>query len=476
MGEFFLGLWKINTAQQKIMRVLCILISTLALAAHAKQVNVYERMADETLEEFNEEFNIVEGNLTEEEKEAERAKLQEEEDEINENNNDPDSPFKEALNEWSDLSDEEFLKEKTGVIRPEMRGMGMIMPPLHERMEEQARNQPELDAMYNELSSRSVPASYNAVSKGLVTPVKDQGTCGSCVAFASAALFESSMIKAGANKTGLNLSEQYLIDCAYGQNGARGCNGANPFSYPKWLPTKGGHLPHENSYKYLGSSPKLNCKSAPKKMWNSGAKVSKTAVDWKCNETKLKSLIYAKGAVSITVYAAENSFKNYKSGVYNKCKSVKEGNHQVLAVGWGTENGKKYWLIKNSWGANWGLKGYFKIERGSSIVNTKTTNHPKGKTGMCGVEEMCITADSTKAGKRGSTPTVKPTTATKASSWCKVSWFPKDRAGIFTLRMRNPMTGALNSVKVKCVKGSKCTPVTKSTKSACKAICGRTSC
>ena len=91
----------------------------IAISAHAKQVNVYERMADETLEEFNEEFNIVD-HLTEEEKEAERAKLQEEEDEINENNNDPDSPFKEALNEWSDLSDEEFLKEKTGVIRPGM--------------------------------------------------------------------------------------------------------------------------------------------------------------------------------------------------------------------------------------------------------------------------------------------------------------------------------------------------------------------
>ena len=48
-----------------------------------------------------------------------------------------------------------------------MRGTGLVMPPLHERMAEQARNQPELDAMYKELSSRSVPASYNAVSKGL---------------------------------------------------------------------------------------------------------------------------------------------------------------------------------------------------------------------------------------------------------------------------------------------------------------------
>ena len=200
------------------------------------------------------------------------------------------------------------------------------------------------------------------------------------------------MIKAGAKKKGLDLSEQYLIDCAYGKNGARGCNGAHPDAYTKYLTGIGGHLPHENSYKYLGSSPKLNCKSAPKKMWNSGAKVSKTAVDWKCNETKLKSLIYSKGAVSVSVYVPKKSggIRNYKSGVFNKCSSVKEGNHQVLAVGWGTENGKKYWLIKNSWGTKWGLKGYFKIERGSSIVNTKTTNHPTGKTGMCGVEEVSV--------------------------------------------------------------------------------------
>ena len=192
------------------------------------------------------------------------------------------------------------------------------------------------------------------------------------------------MIKAGAKKKGLDLSEQYLIDCAYGKNGARGCNGAHPTAYTKYLTGIGGHLPHENSYKYLGASPKLNCKSAPKKMWNSGAKVAKTTVDWKCSESKLKSLIYSKGAVSVSIYAAENSFANYKSGVYNKCKKVKEGNHQVLAVGWGTQNGKKYWLVKNSWGTNWGEKGYFKIERGSNIQNTN------GKTGMCGIEEVSV--------------------------------------------------------------------------------------
>ena len=127
------------------------------------------------------------------------------------------------------------------------------------------------------------------------------------------------MIKAGAKKKGLDLSEQYLIDCAYGKNGARGCNGAHPDAYTKYLTGIGGHLPHENSYMYLGASPKLNCKSAPKKMWNSGAKVTKGTVDWTCGASKLKSLIHSNGAVAVGVYASDNSFGTYKSGIYNGC-------------------------------------------------------------------------------------------------------------------------------------------------------------
>merc|ERR1719400_80916 len=437
------------------MRVFCILISTLALTAYAKQLNVYERMADETLEEFNDEFNIID-HLPEEAKAEEEARLEEIEDEINKNNNDPDSTFKEALEEWSDLPKEEFLKEKTGLTEPETRAMGLIMPPLHERMEEQARNQPELDAMYNELSSRSAPASYSSVSSGLVTAVKNQGNCGSCVAFASAGLFETSMIKAGANKTGLDLSEQYLVDCAYGKNGASGCNGANPFAYAKWLPGKGGHMPHEKSYKYIGKSRK-NCKSAPKKMWNSGAKISKGTVDWKCSASKLKSLIHKKGAVNVGVYASDNSFQSYKSGVYNKCTS-KVANHAVVAVGYGTENGQDYWLIKNSWGTNWGNKGYIKIKRGSN---------------MCGVENECITADATATGNGVAAPTSAPTTAAPASAWCKVSWFPTSLTGRFTLHITT--SSGLKVSKVYCKKGS-CKPTVSGQSNACKYICGATSC
>ena len=75
--------------------------------------------AHETLEEFNKEFNIID-HLSDEAKAAEEARLEEIEDEINKNNNDPDSTFKEALEEWSDLPEEEFLKEKTGLTEPGM--------------------------------------------------------------------------------------------------------------------------------------------------------------------------------------------------------------------------------------------------------------------------------------------------------------------------------------------------------------------
>ena len=74
-------------------------------------------MADETLDEFNDEFNIID-HLPEEEKAKEKARLKEMEDEINKNNNDPDSTFKEALNPWSDLPKDEFLKEKRGMVLP----------------------------------------------------------------------------------------------------------------------------------------------------------------------------------------------------------------------------------------------------------------------------------------------------------------------------------------------------------------------
>jgi C1A family cysteine protease len=66
--------------------------------------------------------------------------------------------------------------------------------------------------------------------------------------------------------------------------------------------------------------------------------------------------------VATGLYASDNGFGNYKSGVFDQC-TTKSINHAVTVVGWGTENGKDFWLIKNSWGSNWGANGFIKVKK-----------------------------------------------------------------------------------------------------------------
>ena len=104
-----------------------------------------------------------------------------------------------------------------------------------------------------------------------------------------------------------------------------GCSGAWVHAYTQWFAKDGGIAPHETSYPYLGKYPKLNCKKASGvKKWNSGAKLVKGIYDWRCNEDKLKKLVYEKGAVLVGVYASDSSFSAYNGqGVYDACTSVR---------------------------------------------------------------------------------------------------------------------------------------------------------
>merc|ERR1711963_934066 len=345
----------------------------------------------ENLKQFDEEMGIVE-NAPEEVEKMEEELLEKTEKEINENNEKfakGESSFQEKLTEFADMTDDE-LKEHEGAIAPDMdmRGLGLVLPPAEERI-----SSPNLDEMYAELDRQTIPAAYNSITEGLVTSPKNQGACGSCAAFAATGLHETSMVKAGATLSGLDLSEQYLVDCAYSTNGANGCNGAWPHIYSKWFHEDGGVGLHETGYPYLGRNPKLNCDTAgslPK--WSSGAKVSNAQWDYSCTEDKLKQLVATKGAVAVAIYASDSGFGSYKSGVFDQCTDTTI-NHAVLAVGYGTENGKDYWLVKNSWGTNWGDGGYIKMLRGS--------NH-------CRIGNICTWTDSTKTGEQGVVPTAAP--------------------------------------------------------------------
>ena len=99
-----------------------------------------------------------------------------------------------------------------------------------------------------------------------------------------------------------------------------GCNGASPSAYQNWFAKNGGVSKHESKYPYLGTSPKLTCTAANKiANLTTGYKISKATWDYQCTETKLKTLVASKGAVSVGVYASDDSFGSYKSGVYDKC-------------------------------------------------------------------------------------------------------------------------------------------------------------
>ena len=211
-----------------------------------------------------------------------------------------------------------------------------------------------------------LPLEVDWREKGVVTEVKSQGRCGSCWTFSTTGAIEAHhAIKYGMWRTSL-LSEQQLIDCA-GPFDNKGCSGGLPshaFEYVRY--SKG--LSEEFSYAYEGKDDK--CRYAPGV--NStivGATVYRSFNVTEGDEDSIMEIVATKGPVSIA-FQVVNDFRLYHSGVYSssQCRNGSQDvNHAVLIVGYGTEQGVPYWLIKNSWGPKWGEEGYFKMERGKNM-------------------------------------------------------------------------------------------------------------
>ncbi|CAH1109437.1 unnamed protein product [Psylliodes chrysocephalus] len=197
----------------------------------------------------------------------------------------------------------------------------------------------------------TAPDSIDWRTKNAVLEVKDQGKCGSCWAFSATGSIEGQ--NAIKNNQRVSLSEQQLIDCA--TEWSSGCIGGETV-YAFQYASKNG-LASAAEYPYEAKN--NNCKE------NSGSVVKvKEAVAVDPTESALKEAVGTVGPISVTIYAGPLQF--YKNGILETPDCFNDGyllNHSVLVVGYGNEDGKKYWIVKNSWGAEWGDEGYFRLAR-----------------------------------------------------------------------------------------------------------------
>ncbi|KAI9918903.1 hypothetical protein PsorP6_012080 [Peronosclerospora sorghi] len=195
---------------------------------------------------------------------------------------------------------------------------------------------------------------------GVVSPVKNQGKCGSCWTFSTTGCLESH-VKLKHGKFTL-LSEQNLLDCAQDFDN-HGCHGGLPSHAFEYIKYNGG-LDTEETYPYEAKNGKCRFNT-----YHVGVQVDQVVNITMRDEKALKSAVGTVGPVSVA-FQVVSDFRFYKSGVYEstKCRDgEKDVNHAVLAVGYGVEEGEAHWIVKNSWGVKWGDKGFFKIARGRNM-------------------------------------------------------------------------------------------------------------
>ncbi|ALC42733.1 maker144 [Drosophila busckii] len=243
-----------------------------------------------------------------------------------------------GLNEFSDLSFEEF--------------QALYLSSFD------AAAAASVEQQIDEVSSRAAPSSLDWRSKGAVTAVKHQGSCGSCWTFSAAGCLEGAhFIKTGKLVT---ISEQNILDCSSrAPYNNMGCNGGYTSQALQYIIDNGG-VNYMSNYPYEGAvkTCRYNRNSIAATM-RSRSSVART-------EAALKEATANKGPIAVSVVVTDK-FQNYKSGVFNDNTCAgKVVNHGVLVVGYGNDSAGDYWIVKNSWGKSWGESGYIRMSRNRS--------------------------------------------------------------------------------------------------------------
>lgn len=268
---------------------------------------------------------------------------------VDEQNSVPGRTYKLGLTKFADLTNEEYRAMYLGA-----------------KMEKKEKLRTERSQRYLHKAGDDddLPSHIDWREKGAVTEVKDQGQCGSCWAFSTVGAVE------GINQivTGdlISLSEQELVDCDKAYN--QGCNGGL-MDYAFEFIIKNGGIDSEADYPYRASD--NMCDSNRK---NAHFVTIDGYEDVPENDEESLKKAVANQPVSVAIEAGGREFQLYQSGVFTgRCGTNLD--HGVVAVGYGTENGIDYWIVRNSWGPKWGESGYIRMER-----NVASTD-----TGKCGI-------------------------------------------------------------------------------------------
>ncbi|XP_028807769.1 senescence-specific cysteine protease SAG39-like [Neltuma alba] len=253
-------------------------------------------------------------------------------------------PYKVSINQFADQTNEEFKAIRNGLKRSHM-------------------SLTETSFRYENVTV--LPASVDWRQKGAVTPVKDQGDCGSCWAFSTVAATEG--IHQLATGKLVSLSEQELVDCDT-KGVDQGCEGGYMEDGFEFIIKNGGITTEEN-YPYTATDGKCNISKEASHVAEIKG-YEKVPVN---SEEALQKAV-ANQPVSVSIDAGDGSFQFYSSGVFTgECGTQLD--HGVTAVGYGvTDNGTEYWIVKNSWGTEWGEEGYVRMKR--NITATE---------GLCGI-------------------------------------------------------------------------------------------
>jgi cathepsin F len=208
-----------------------------------------------------------------------------------------------------------------------------------------------------------LPESFDWRTQGAVTPVKNQGQCGSCWAFATVANIEGTNFLKTKQLT--SLSEQELVDCDKTDHGCGGGLPTNAFAYLKAnkLGEEG-----ETDYAYTGENGKCKAAQPSEKVF-----VTDYGVVNGTDEDQLAAAVVKYGPLAIGINAGPMQW--YHGGIadpFSFLCNPKSLDHGVAIVGFGVEDSKKYWIIKNSWGTVWGEQGYYRVIRGKGKCGLNT--------------------------------------------------------------------------------------------------------